>query len=250
MRSLPLPETAGCGPCGICGCALVVTRSPGLQNGRLAKEAGHGGGRQPMCDPEGCSTVWGAVKGGGGTPPPSEGGGVPPPPFVDPNPAPFPSGPVQARKHIKLTRRTVTVDCVAALQHFQSSTGCCLEFAQRPSLPLVTNHRHIYREAKKIPPAVCLKQNLRRLWRRQSTLFRATILGSVEGGGGSLPPPFGVGSRPGAPPVRRVAANCRHRCPPENIYLCFWESGVTPPPPTCASTSQVRKVTVRPGPGA
>ena len=36
---------------------------------------------------------------------------------------------------------------------------------------------------KKIPPAVCLKQNLRRLRRRQSTLFRATILGSVE------PPP-------------------------------------------------------------
>ena len=30
----------------------------------------HGGGRQPMCDPEGCSTVWGAVGGGGGPPPP------------------------------------------------------------------------------------------------------------------------------------------------------------------------------------
>ena len=28
----------------------------------------HGGGSQPMCDPEGCSTVWGAVGGGGGTP--------------------------------------------------------------------------------------------------------------------------------------------------------------------------------------
>ena len=39
----------------------------------------HGGWRQPMCDPEGCSTVWGAV-GGGGTPPPSEGGGGPHPP--------------------------------------------------------------------------------------------------------------------------------------------------------------------------
>ena len=38
----------------------------------------HGGRRQPMCDPEGCSTVWGAVGGGGGTHPP---------PFVDPNPA-------------------------------------------------------------------------------------------------------------------------------------------------------------------
>ena len=40
----------------------------------------HGGRRQPMCDPEGCATVWGAV-GGGGTPPPSEemgGGGTPP----------------------------------------------------------------------------------------------------------------------------------------------------------------------------
>ena len=35
----------------------------------------HGGRRQPMCNLEGCSTVWGAV--GGGTPPP----------FVDPNPA-------------------------------------------------------------------------------------------------------------------------------------------------------------------
>ena len=35
----------------------------------------HGGHRQPMCDPEGCSTVWGAVEGGT------------PPPFVDPNPA-------------------------------------------------------------------------------------------------------------------------------------------------------------------
>ena len=34
----------------------------------------HGGCRQPMCDPEGCSTVWGAVGGGGGG-------------FVDPKPA-------------------------------------------------------------------------------------------------------------------------------------------------------------------
>ena len=40
----------------------------------------HGGRRQPMCDPEGCSTVWGAVGGGGGPPPPSEGGGGPSPP--------------------------------------------------------------------------------------------------------------------------------------------------------------------------
>ena len=106
----------------------------------------HGGGRQPMCDPEGCSTVWGAV-GGGGPPPPSEGGGAPPP-LVDPNPAPFPAGPVQARKHTKLTRCTVNGHCFAALQHFQSSIECCLEFAQRPLLPLVTNHRHICREAK------------------------------------------------------------------------------------------------------
>ena len=42
----------------------------------------HGGGRQPMCDPEGCSTVWGAVGGGGGTPTPLRrgGGGDPSPP--------------------------------------------------------------------------------------------------------------------------------------------------------------------------
>ena len=33
----------------------------------------HGGGRQPMCGPEGCSTVWGAV--GGGTPTPLRRGG-------------------------------------------------------------------------------------------------------------------------------------------------------------------------------
>ena len=102
-----------------------------------------------MCDPEGCSTVWG-LWGGGGPPPPSEGGGGGPlpPPLVDPNPAPFPAGPVQARKHTKLTRCTVNGHCFAALQHFQSSIECCLEFAQRPLLPLVTNHRHICREAK------------------------------------------------------------------------------------------------------
>ena len=41
-----------------------------LQGG--AGAASHGGWRQPMCDPEGCSTVWGAVGGGGGPhPPPS-----------------------------------------------------------------------------------------------------------------------------------------------------------------------------------
>ena len=115
----------------------LVKRRLGGGGGRLSSRHGHhGGGRQPMCDPEGCSTVWGAVGGGN------------PPPFVDPNPAPFPSGPVQVRKHTKLTRRTVNGDCFAALQHFQSSTECCLEFAQRPFLPLVTNHRHIYREAK------------------------------------------------------------------------------------------------------
>ena len=49
----------------------------------------HGGRRQPMCDPEGCSTVWGAV--GGGDPTPLRKGGATPPPFVDPNLAPFPS---------------------------------------------------------------------------------------------------------------------------------------------------------------
>ena len=44
----------------------------------------HGGWRQPMCDPEECSTGWGAL-GGGGTPPPSEGGGgTPPPPSLSP----------------------------------------------------------------------------------------------------------------------------------------------------------------------
>ena len=49
---------------------------------------GHGGRHQPMCDPEGCSTVWGAVGGGGDPhPPPKGGAGDPPPPFVDPNPA-------------------------------------------------------------------------------------------------------------------------------------------------------------------
>ena len=119
---------------------------PGLQ--QHTKD--HGGGRQPMCDPEGCSTVWGAVGGGGGTPTPLRrgGGGPLPPPLVDPNPAPFPAGPVQARKHTKLTRCTVNGHCFAALQHFQSSIECCLEFAQRPLLPLVTNHRHICREAK------------------------------------------------------------------------------------------------------
>ena len=101
-----------------------------------------------MCDPEGCSTVWGAVGGGGGGTPLRRGGGPHPPPFVDPNPAPFPAGPVQARKHTKLTRCTVNGDCFAALQHFQSRTECCLEFAQRPFLPLVTNHRHKCREAK------------------------------------------------------------------------------------------------------
>ena len=93
---------------------------------------------------------FGGLWGGGGDPhPPPKGGGGPlPPPLVDPNPAPFPAGPVQARKHTKLTRCTVNGHCFAALQHFQSSIECCLEFAQRPLLPHVTNHRHICREAK------------------------------------------------------------------------------------------------------
>ena len=42
----------------------------------------HGGWCQPMCDPEGCSTVWGAVGGGGGPTPPPKGGGGPPPPSL------------------------------------------------------------------------------------------------------------------------------------------------------------------------
>ena len=43
----------------------------------------HGGRRQPMCDPEGCSTVWGAVGGGGPHPPPKgRGGGAHPPPSL------------------------------------------------------------------------------------------------------------------------------------------------------------------------
>ena len=40
----------------------------------------HGGGRQPMCDPEGCSTIWGAI-GGGGDPIPLRRGGGPHPPL-------------------------------------------------------------------------------------------------------------------------------------------------------------------------
>ena len=35
-----------------------------------------------MCDPEGCSTVWGAVGGGGDPHPPPKGGGGPPPPWL------------------------------------------------------------------------------------------------------------------------------------------------------------------------
>ena len=133
------------------GSAATVCSNFGGPKYRKWTSRTHGGGRQPMCDPEGCSTVWGAVGGGGGDPhpPPKGGGGGPlPPPLVDPNPAPFPAGPVQARKHTKLTRCTVNGHCFAALQHFQSSIECCLEFAQRPFLPLVTNHRHICREAK------------------------------------------------------------------------------------------------------
>ena len=47
---------------------------------RVVPCRGHGGGRQPMCDPEGCSTVWGAVGGGDPTPL-RRGGGTPPPPL-------------------------------------------------------------------------------------------------------------------------------------------------------------------------
>ena len=49
--------------------------SPGELRVKFLLDCGvHGGRRQPMCDPEGCSTVWGAV-GGGGTPTPLRRGG-------------------------------------------------------------------------------------------------------------------------------------------------------------------------------
>ena len=51
----------------------------------------HGGWRQPMCDPEGCSTVWEAV--GGGDPPPSEEGGGHPPPSLTQTQHPFRQAP-------------------------------------------------------------------------------------------------------------------------------------------------------------
>ena len=60
-----------------------------------------------------------------------------------------------------------------------------------------------------MPPAVCLKQNLRRLRRRQSTLFRATILGSVEP---PPPPPLGSGPDQERPPwmyVHQIFWGCR-----------------------------------------
>ena len=57
----------------------------------------HRGHRQPMCDPKGCATVWGAVR-----------GGYPPPPLQPPKPSTFSVRRLQARKQTKLTRRTVT----------------------------------------------------------------------------------------------------------------------------------------------
>ena len=44
--------------------------------------AGHGGRQQPMCDPEGCATLLGAVGGGTPTPPQGRGGGTLPPPWL------------------------------------------------------------------------------------------------------------------------------------------------------------------------
>ena len=66
----------GVGP-GCCGWRL---RQLGCWHVRVWVRARcrHGGDRQPMCDPEGCSTVWGAVGGGGGHPPPKGGGASPP----------------------------------------------------------------------------------------------------------------------------------------------------------------------------
>ena len=57
---------------------------------------------------------------------------------------------------------------------------------------------------------------MRRLRRRQSTLFRATILGSVEGGGGAPPPPLGSGPDQDRPQWRNhseviAMANARHK---------------------------------------
>ena len=81
---------------------------------------------------------------------------------------------------------------------------------------------------KKISPRPMpksLKQNLRRLWRRQNTIFRTTILGSVEGGGGS-PPTFGVGSRPGAAPVSARGQQQKWRTYEHSDYLTPAVSGV------------------------
>ena len=57
-------------------------QSGGKGAGRSKANLSHGGGRQPMCDPEGCSTVWGAVGGGGPHPPPKGGGDPSPPPWL------------------------------------------------------------------------------------------------------------------------------------------------------------------------
>ena len=56
---------------------------------------------------------------------------------------------------------------------------------------------------QKFPPTVCLKQNLRRLWRPQNPLICTTIFGSVEGGG--VPPPLGSGLDQDRPPWRAAA---------------------------------------------
>ena len=58
-------------------------------------------------------------------------------------------------------------------------------FLNAPQNPEYFEYRHIGQN-KKVPPAVCLKQNLRHLWRPQHPLIHTTIFlgGSVDGGGG------------------------------------------------------------------
>ena len=67
-------------------------------------------------------------------------------------------------------------------------------------------------ENKILPRTGCLKQNLQRLWRQQSTLFRVTILGSVE-----PPPP------PPPPPGGWVLA----RIPPHEVPLEDYAPSIT-----------------------
>ena len=61
-------------------------------------------------------------------------------------------------------------------------------FLNSPENSEYFEYRHIGLN-KKIPPAVCLKKNLRRLLRPQDPLTCTTILRSVQGGG--VTPPWG-----------------------------------------------------------